>query len=189
MTHPMQSQADEMRQMILDDLNKGQTKIFEGLVNNIQVKTISEKIFRDYFLPCFLGNPSSQHWVAEWIGIAGSPSAEVAVINEQGEELFLVPPMIASTSMALAQHQFGQARMNDIFAHTSNVANNSPHQAMVFMTSALGQRAPHMAGVHTLDSVIARWQAIYERYGVAKPVAAQTPEAHPPGYDPLFDYS
>lgn len=189
MTHPLQAQVEDMRQMIFDDLNKGQAKIFEGLVLNIEVKKLPEKIFRDYFLQGFLGNHPNPHWAAEWIGVAGSPSAEVAIIDQNGQELFLVPPLVASTSMLLNKHQIGSARINDIINHSGNLAQNSPAQAMAFMTSALGQKSQDLTGQNAIDTVMVRWQLIFQRYGVVTDTPQSQPTTLTPGEDPLFDYS
>lgn len=188
-SHPLQVQADEFRQMILDDLNKGQNKIFEGLVLNIEVKKLPENIFRDYFLQGFLGKHPNPRWAAEWIGVAGNPSAEVAIVDHLGQELFLVPPLVASTSMLLNKYQIGAARVNDILNHSGNIAQNSPMQAMVFMTSALGQKTNEFVVQNTTDSIVVRWQQIFQRYGVLPPTTEATPAVSAPGEDPLFDYS
>lgn len=187
MINSLQTQTNELRQMVFDDLARGQNKIFEGLVDNVPVNRLPENIFRDYFLAGFLGTHRNPNWVAEWISIAGTPSTEVAIVDIAGNELFRVPAMIASMSLTLQ----GKARASiaDIFTHAGNIKKNSPTQAMAFMRSALGERAQELGQETARQAVDRRWSEIFARYGV---LPAQTqPQASQPNNsgDDLFDFS
>ena len=182
MTNALQTQTNHIKEMIYEDLNKGQAKVFEGLVINAPINQIPEHVFRDYFLHGFAGNPPSAQWVAEWISVAGTPSSEVVVADSAtGQELFRVPAMIASTGMVLSGQSRG--RIADIFNHTQNISQNSPVQAMGFMNSALGEKVKELQA-SAQESVDARWQAIFARYGMA---AVQSSVVTASG-DDIFDY-
>jgi len=184
MTNPLQAQATQLRQMLFEDLQKGQTKVFEGLVVNAPINRLPEHFFRDYFLQGFAGNHPNPNWVGEWISVAGSPSAEVVIVDSlSGAELFRVPAMIASTAVVLQGKSRG--RITDIFNHTGNIGQNSPLKAMAFMNSALGEKGQELQSTADLDTHT-RWQQIFARYGLF-PQTTQT-STPPAGAEDLFEY-
>lgn len=184
MTNPLQTQTTQLRQMLFDDLNKGQTKIFEGLVVNAPINQLPEHIFRDYFLQGFAGSHPSPSWVGEWISVAGTPSAEVVIVDTvSGQELFRVPAIIASTAIMLQGKSRG--RINDIFNHTGNISQNSPLKAMVFMNTALGEKGQELQPAQELDTSV-RWRQIFARYGLVSPATAESQNNS--GAQDMFEY-
>lgn len=187
MTNPLQEQVNSIRQSIMEDLHKGQSKVYEGLVLNMTVNRLPENIFRDYFLAGFMGNHPNPNWVGEWISVAGTPSAEVAIIDIAGNEIFRVPPMIASMSLLLQGKTKG--RINDVFTHMGNIKQNSPMQAVTFATQALGEKARELSPSVGSDFG-QRWAAIFRRYGVLKPASTTAPNmSHQAAEEDLFDFS
>lgn len=183
MTNPLQTQATQLRQMLFDDLNKGQAKIFEGLVTNAPINRLPEHIFRDYFLKAFAGDHSNPNWVGEWISVAGAPSAEVSIIDSlTSQELFRVPAMIASTKLVLQGNSRG--RITDIFKHVGNIAHNSPYKAMAFMDTALNEKTQELHTAAEQDTQT-RWHQIFLRYGLVPP---ETVSGSASGESDMFEY-
>lgn len=101
--------AERMVRDIRAKLDSGEGDVVKSQINEsfrILVKeqtenihNIPESVFKTVFLPYFSGEsklPINENIIANWIGIAGSPYAEVGVIDEQGNVLFRVPGMFDS---------------------------------------------------------------------------------------------
>ncbi len=164
MSNPLQQQVNTLVEDIRNDMVRCQKEIFEGLIGEYQINRLPESVFRAHFLMAFAGQPTDPNWVAKWIGIAGTPSAEVAIVDQQNNELFRVPPVIASTGVVLQGRSAG--RMKDIFSHASDLSRNSPYQAVQFMNQALGTKTQEFGEVPESHQ---RWRGIFERYGLVVP--------------------
>lgn len=170
MSNPLQQQVNTLVEDIRNDMVRCQKEIFEGLIGGYQINRLPESVFRAHFLMAFAGQPTDPNWVAKWIGIAGTPSAEVAIVDQQNNELFRVPPVIASTGVVLQGRSAG--RMKDIFNHASDLSRNSPYQAVQFMNQALGTKTQEIGEAPESHQ---RWREIFERYGLAVPQIGDSP--------------
>lgn len=177
----LQDNVDKVKQNILKDLNKGQDLIFNGLVANVPLNRLPEPLFASYFLPGFLGNNPNQNWMLEWIGIAGSPSAEVSVFDPATQqELFRVPPVLASRNILLPREQGG---LNDIFKRHEMMGSTLGASGANYLFNALEKKSEQAVAAYQNDTD-ARWVAILARYGYAP----QNPIAGPSGDEDMFDY-
>ena len=184
--HPLQTQTNELVNMIFEDLAKGQDRVFDALVQGAPIARLPEPHFRDYFLHGFLGNPPNEQWMAQWISVAGTPAAEVQIFDPlTGEDLYRVPPAVASA--ALATQGQTRARMRDIFEHTANLSQNSPTQAQHFMMQALGDKSRTVGG-EQVQSYQQRWQEIFARYGYVQQQSQASQPALSAEGDDLFEY-
>ena len=157
----LQQNVNEFHQVVLDDINKSQRTVFDGLVTNYQPNKLPERIFVSYFLPGFIGKNPNPNWLLEWVSIAGSPSAEVSIVDQAGVELFRVPGVLATQSVLLSGKGAG---LSDIFRHSKELANTLVGNT-AFLMNALGQKAQEaVAGAQSVDH--SRWEFILQRYGV-----------------------
>lgn len=171
----LQAQTNEVQQMIHDDLNKGCGKIFDGLVMTPITHRLPERIFRDYFLAGFIGKHTNPRWTMEWVSVAGTPNSEVIIFDEAtDEELFRVPPLVASSNVLLGNNVRG--RFKDVFAHTMQLGANVPASGNNFMYNALNQRSAAIVESTNLDPVFQQWEVIFARYGLREEVQQQTPQ-------------
>lgn len=166
-----QENLDNYHKAITDDISKAQSKIFEGLVTNHKPNALPEHIFKSYFLPGFLGTNPNANWLLEWVSIAGSPSAEVSIVDNAGVELFRVPCILSTKNVQLSGNGPGLA---DIFRHSSLLSNSLAGNKSFLLNNLSDKASEALSDVGNSD--VARWRAIYERYGVIqketdKPVA------------------
>lgn len=185
MTNPMQQRTDEIRQMILGDIQKGQERIFPALLHQYQPNVLPEEIFRDYFLDRFLGVVQDPTWVVQWINIAGAPSAEVSIIDKEGKELFRVPPAISSIGLGFNVNQRGSVPA--MFSHANNLSNNSPVQALTFVSQTLHERSQLMLSTGATLTDSQRWAAILARYD-RLPQEVTIQQASSSGSDDIFEF-
>lgn len=178
----LQERVNHIKDVIDQDLRKGENLIFEGLVNSVQPNRLPENIFVSYFLPGFMGTNPKQNWMLEWISIAGSPSAEVSVFDTAtGKELFRVPPVLSSRSILLPK---AQGDLGDIFKRHEMMSNSLGASSANYLFSALEEKsAQALDGYH--NDTNERWLAILTRYG-------HTPKSvvvnHVNEDDDMFDY-
>lgn len=180
----LQERVDRIKQAIIDDLKKGEQTIFNGLVTQIQPNRLPESIFVSYFLPGFLGTNPNQNWLLEWISIAGSPSAEVAVFDPATQqELFRVPPVLASRNILLPR---GGWDLNDIFTRHEMMKGSLGGQGTKFLFNALAHKSDQALSTYQ-NTTNDRWAYILARYGYA-PVNEQPTRSPQASGDDLFEY-
>lgn len=178
----LQERVNHIKDVIDQDLRKGEHLIFEGLVNSVQPNRLPENIFVSYFLPGFMGTNPNQNWMLEWISIAGSPSAEVSVFDPAtDQELFRVPPVLSSRSILLPS---SQGDLGDIFKRHEMMSNSLGASSANYLFSALEEKsAQALAGYH--NDTNDRWLGILARYGHTTKSATVN---HVNEDDDMFDY-
>lgn len=178
----LQQTVDSVKVAILEDLKKGENKIFEGLVNGHMPNRLPENIFVSYFLPGFLGTNPNQNWLLEWISIAGSPAAEVSIFDPgTNQELFRVPPVLSSRNILLPRQEGG---LDSIFKRHEMMAGGLGNSSTRYLFNALEDKSSQAIASYQ-NETDDQWVAILARYGY-------TPKNAPPqnsgGGDDMFDY-
>lgn len=177
-----QSQVDGYIKHYLDDLSDARDKVFSGLVENHQPNKLPEYLFTSYFLPGFMGKNPNQKWLLEWVSIAGSPSAEVSIIDQAGMELFRVPAVLPTQNLILNN---SNATLADIFAHSKILANTLAGNNQ-FLFSELDKKSQELSASLNHDTQ-SRWGAIFARYNIVPDNQPQT-AAQQPSQEDFFDY-
>lgn len=157
-------QVNQVREMLLAEMEKSQSVIFDGLLNNSYINKIPESLFVQYFLPCFLGNVNNPNWVMEWISIAGSPMAELGIIKDGTTELLYTVPSILNTNNLFLNKQDGD--IGDIFAKYEQINNNIPVQGLNFLIDALNSKNNELLSKINFNEVNQRWINILQRYNL-----------------------
>jgi len=141
---------------------------FESLVVQHERKRLPEPVFRAHFLPHFTGQPnldSASNPFTNWIAVAGSPTAMVDVINEGGEVLFTVPPMMDSTIINL--NQVGGKRLNDLIVELKLHGESIPGAADRFYNTTFQKKLATIAPGHVDDTDATKaWRKIFKHYGI-----------------------
>lgn len=180
----LEKQVSKHLQAITDDLKAGQNKIYEGIIlEAFPVNTITEVIFRNYYLPCFAGFVQPPNWMLNWINIAGSPTAEVGVTDEQGNILFKVPPLIAATNVIL--HGQGDT-LSEVFSRREMLRNNISVDHNEYLHQQLDQKTQEL-GNPTNNEMVRRWEEIFQRYNVPRNNTGNTGTQFGGG-DDMFEY-
>lgn len=87
------------RELEIKRIEKSIEKIHDDLVTKKENSQLPEQLFIDNFLPYFSGEleiKKNPKVVETWIAIAGSPVAEVDLIDENKEVVITVPPYFTS---------------------------------------------------------------------------------------------
>lgn len=160
----LESHLESIRSSILEDINSKTDMIYSGLVADVPMNSIPESLFLNYFLPCFLGQGNNPNWVVEWISIAGTPMAEVAVFKDGTRDLLFIVPGILSTNSLFLSSRNGD--MNDIFTRYEQLNNNLPVNGMGFLKQALTAKQTELMNNFNMEQVKNTWSLILQRYNL-----------------------
>lgn len=181
----LEQQVSSVLEALNQDLLRGEKIIYEGIILNPMINTISEKEFYNFYLPCFAGLVNPPNWIINWTQVAGNPMAEVSVVDASGAELYRVPPLLAS-SMAVFENREGS--LNDIFNRRDILKNSLGDQATQYLFNSLDaktQELPSNSEVMYRE----RWRLIFERYGINPPGKAATAQTNDAASgDDMFAY-
>lgn len=160
----LKAQFEQERQVIKTNMDA----IFQSVVVDAKkdASMLPESIFEAVFLPFFCGDLSpeiSKMRTSEWISIAGSPMAEVRIIDAEGETLFTVPALMDSSSIEVAKQQ-GMS-FSEMFEEYSLQHNYMPVVGNNFIMRALADKQNNYdhKSPKELES-INRWREIMQRY-------------------------
>lgn len=181
----LEKQMADLKSSIADEINNSRDMIYSYLVEGVKPATLPESIFVNYFLPYFTGDRSSNIWVSEWISIAGTPMAEVMIVEDNtGKELFLVPS-IFNTNGLFTMTRPGS--YNDIFHRAEQLSNNIPITGFRFLLEALHSKSmTQTAGVDFTD-VDRKWYYILSRYN-KEPTGHSSQTQQQDNVSDYFDY-
>lgn len=167
-------QIDTSKQAITDIMTRQvqeQTNfVFDSLVTEKTNSVLPEEIFQGYFLPYFSGQiqiPKNSDLIAKWIGIAGTPAAEVDIIDNTGTVLFTVPSLFDTKALEILKRESGRS-LSDIYNVYDMKSNNIPSQAISYLGAALSKKLTDMNVTDSgIKSAIERWRDILARYNLA----------------------
>lgn len=160
----LERQASTVRDMLLAEMDKSKTVIFDGLLNNSFANKIPESLFVNYFLPCFIGTRQEPNWVMEWISIAGSPMSEVAVFKDGTNQVLYNVPSMLNTNNLFLNKQDGD--LGDIFTRYEQISNNIPTQGLNFLVEALNSKNIEILNKVNFNEVNKRWIEILQGYNL-----------------------
>ncbi len=131
-----------IKQQVLGAFDEKKDAVFKALVEDKRsyCQHIPEQIFVNNFLPYMLGErQDNANWVVEWIAIAGSPSAEVCVVDpyDKTKELFYVPPLF---NTQLVGSNSGP-KYSTLLERYQQYNDNSPYLGMSFLNDELSKKA------------------------------------------------
>jgi hypothetical protein len=133
-----------------------------------------EELFKQTYLLFFSGQPNcpTNLTPALWAGIAGSPYAEVDVVDEAGEFLYTVPPLFDRSVLKVAENTRLPGLLNE-FIQAENYMKITPALGKGYMAKVLKTYADNAQPGGAPMKHKATWLAIFARYGI-----------FPPGVDP-----
>lgn len=157
--------------------------IFEELVVKPQAekKQMPENVFKDYFYPYFSGErklDENKNIMAEWVAIAGSPMAEVTVVDEKGQPQFDVPPIYDSSIIETVKHNIGES-FGEIYNQYNLHSKNLPVLGERYLANAFNNKIPKMIkGSEVVNVNAAKWKTIFDRYGSKDNAALTSINSH-----------
>ena len=154
---------------LIDLESKFQREILDlGVSSN---HTLPEEVFVDVFLPFFAGEEkvdSQNNTVAKWISVAGTPMAEVTIIDNNGDTLFSVPSIFDTSVIDVVKKDI-RLGLKEIVANKEIHSRNIPAAGEKYIVNALDQKANAILRPSlVVEKNAARWNEILTRYGKAK---------------------
>lgn len=161
----------KLREESLKMISQEANDIYNMLVVENDNNKLPEDIFVNYFLPYF-ANPVSDNVnnnkVAEWVSIAGTPVAEVDIVDNNNKVLYSVPSLF-DTSVINLNKLSENHRFNDIMNKFDLQNNNIPSVAQYLLKQDLGNKLENMTEVtsNRLNKE-KQWRDIFSKYGYIK---------------------
>ena len=179
-----------VKDMVIKETQDIRDRVFNELVilPSQDRKQLPEEIFVREFLPYFRGEPVPEgrpNMMATWIGIAGSATAEVTIMDEKGQPLFNIPPVLDTTFLSAKRSDNVLEHYDRIVDHSNLIANNLPQEATVFLENALTNKINGMVVDRPSMNMQSRWEAIFKRYYA--PVEEVADTSSDPEQSPLAD--
>ena len=136
---------------------------------------LPEYLFKSNFLPLFAGLETHPDvTIGMWVSVAGTPFAEVDIIDDQGQILFSVPPIFERHVVdSTVERPMPLSVVTDT---VEKMLIQNPFRAEAFLHHQLNQ-------IVTPDEVLERWRnayasrmdEIFARYGVIPAWATEVP--------------
>lgn len=170
MSEPQQPEIpsfeDERRDRLADQIKMISDNL--GQVAAGDRPRLAVRIFEGIFLPYFAGDEKRAYPQADvgwWVGrVAGNPYQEVDVVDNAGEVLFTVPPMLDRTAVDAKLNGQG-AGVAHIVASAQQYALLSPMAGSNYLQAELTKKALIMRVPANVVGHLQRWNAIFERFG------------------------
>lgn len=133
-------------------------------------RTIPEAIFVRDFIPFFRGEVDDKQKYDElltaWLIISGTPTNEVAVVDENNKELFKVPPHTDTTAIIQRDRNKGEVVFSNVIGHVISQSGNSAFNSERFLERAAAEVVPSFISVNSekRQEYVDRWNSILARY-------------------------
>lgn len=141
------------------DAEKKIAKAYEGYKN----RHIQESVFTSLFLPMFVGGGPFIN-VDAWCGYAGRLINEVDVYNGD-TYLYTVPPLQLETRSVISDRGATGMMSNTLSGALINRANEPGDPEIYTLVGSQVATAADMV-IDRRDEYMARWEAIFKRYGI-----------------------
>lgn len=154
------------RELQVQQIKSVMQNVFSSLVDNQMRQKLPESVFVQTFLPYFSGQIKAgpnENPVAQWIGVAGSPTSEVELIDNQGKVVAIVPA-IFNTDFINPNKIQGNGLYRIAQQHELEKTNPINNSNNVFANQLLS-RVPQ-AQVSQTDSE--KWDILLSRYGLSE---------------------
>lgn len=156
-------EAENVR-MLNEIATEATNDLFDAMIADKQNNVLPEHIFTQYFLPYFAGRvPITKKTtvMADWISIAGSPVAEVDIIDGSNNVMFTVPSLF-DTRIINPSRSEDEKTLGQIFDLYSLKSNNLPVVASRYLRDALYEKTEDLTEELSIKDT--RWDDILTRY-------------------------
>lgn len=151
----------------IKQLNDSMSDVFSALVENNPKAKLPEELFVSNFLPFFLGVNKverNEDFLPTWISVAGTPAADVDIIDKSGKVIFTVPSFIDSEFINPLKNTTGLS-YSDIIAMSTLYGNNIPKQGADVLNKGLSDKINRLKDKSpNYASKIKMWETIFIRY-------------------------
>lgn len=151
----------------LNQMTDSMSAVYSALVENSPRAKLPEELFVTNFLPFFTGKISIEKntdFLPTWISIAGTPAADVDIIDKRGVTLFTVPAFIDSGFINPLKNTSGLS-YSDIVNLAILYGNNIPKQGANLLTNELEAKIKRLKDKSpNYSKKIDMWTNIFTRY-------------------------
>lgn len=191
MTETIKPESTAIAQMQQVRVNSRETMRAQLLANAARVKGVLEKrfkeiddenmraipdhLFRKYYVPLFSGEMGQsddplkaekiQELILRWIDIAGSVFSRVAVIDESGMRVAIVPPLQDRNTLPLSVERQERRDLGSVFEKAVNTAASFPNQAYQDVVTELNSRFQSRVQLDTRKELREQWTQLLAQYG------------------------
>jgi hypothetical protein len=179
-----------VRQNNVDVLRRETDKTFEALVvePTREKARIPEQIFKDSFLPYFSGQASTADnpdVLPMWVGIAGSPSSEVSIVDSFGNVIYDVPALMDLTVIDSSRRKLGES-LSTIYSQYELHSNQLPVVGERYLADAMEKKTPTLfKPSEKFAENTQRWNDIFDRYGIKVETMADNTKSLPTSGDDI----
>lgn len=176
MTHPKEITAEtviaQMQRTYEQQAREDILNSFNAIVlNNDARNRMPENVFRDFFLPYFIGERDindANKPIARWVSFAGTPMAEVVIVDANDKELFVVPSLYDTSSVNTTKPEPGKTlaeMVTDYKLHN----NYLPSVGFNYLVGEMRRRLPELVKDLPEGHTARRWHDILVRYNKIQP--------------------
>lgn len=146
---------------------------FNALVEKpaLEINQLPESIFAQVFLPFFCGEKNltdEPDILVKWISIAGNPTKEVQIIDENSNPIFKVPALADSSIFDVTNAKGGQPFYNIIMNYELH-KNQLPVIGQKYLNNSISERFQSLTKSSTVYAANEKeWNTIFVRYGKVK---------------------
>lgn len=161
------------------EIDESMKSVFEAIIP--QNSKLPEDVFKTHFVPFFKGEleheaNANRNVIAEWVSVAGSPMAQVDIIDNDGKTMFTVPPIFDTAGFDVSSHKAGNS-IKDIMTEYFQRKGSVPQAATAWLNATLIKKSDDIAKntEGTSLELSQRWRDVLIRYGYedGKPTKAQ----------------
>lgn len=145
--------------------------LFDQLVNKFENNKITEECFKKNFLPFFSGQESlsdvntHSNFYNNWINVAGTPLNEVDVIDNNGNTLFTIPPLLDTNIVKTLVKP--NKTFSAIFDEYSIRKNSITGNSAAILQRDIDNKLEESIDPKTVYSESEKkWNDIFNRYGI-----------------------
>lgn len=164
----------DLTAIMLDEVNS-LTNVMQKQMLHAPLQRYPEDKFFKYFLPYFLGLapvPPDQNLYTVWAAETGSIHSEVEIydVNNPSVTLFVVPPLMNTDGIDLANAPNKHIRFNHLHVEYENEARNFPQIASQNYYAGIGHKLMSTFAINKqVPDALNKWIAIYQYYNIPLP--------------------
>lgn len=129
---------------------------------------IDEKSFVEFFLPGFI-SPTEDINIEAWLSIAGNPLAPVDVVDENGDVLYTIPPLLRSVSF---EESTKRTQFSEVIKTADALTEMAPNRGLAYFQESMNRATPKPKADVSSAKV---WNAICDRYNIPHIFGVGTP--------------
>jgi hypothetical protein len=151
-----------------EEIKSSTNFIYDSLVTNKENSKLPEEIFKDYFLPFFIGQKTdNKNIISDWVSIAGTPMCEVDIIDPAGKTLFTVPPLY-DTNIVESINKNNKS-LTEVYNSYELKNSHLPAVAQKYLDNELSNKIDQIRNNdETISKSTEAWNNILKRYDIIK---------------------